>query len=588
MSVLRDYHAALGELVFAYEGTLEHFAGDGLMVFFNDPPPCPDAPERAVRMALEMRDRVDELATRWRRQGHDLGFGVGIAQGYATLGRVGFEGRWDYAAIGTVTNVAARLCAAAASPPDPHQPARARRPRRALRDALARADGAARHLAAPRGPRGHRHRRAGGRPMNATIPSTSPRRRPSPDRGVALDDLDEEARGELFDVLQGQLPEVWRLMRQGDPLESVVVVPSMSVDRLGPSAGAMNQAMEERFLFLLLLLRQPRLRMVYVTSMPIHEHVIEYYLSLLPGVIPSHARARLTLVAVGDSSPTPLTDKLLERPRLLARIASLVPDPARSHLLPYTSTTRERDLSLLLGIPMYAADPRLYPLGTKTGCRRVFAEAGVAHPFGAEDLHSVDDVVDAVLDLHAARPAARWAMVKLNEGVSGSGNALVDLAGLPAGQADPGSGDDDALRALATERVRGMQLEDEQVDIDAYLRRLEERGRDRRGARRRRRGAQSQRAAAGDAARGARDPLDARPDPRRPDGPDLPRGALPGRPGLRDGHHRRGGEGRSGPRRQGGPRALRPRLRRRPARGPTGRRTPSRSTCAGAARRTRS
>ncbi|KRB47668.1 guanylate cyclase [Terrabacter sp. Soil810] len=115
MSVLRDYHGALGELVFAYEGTLEHFAGDGLMVFFNDPPPCPDAPERAVRMALDMRDRVDELASRWSRQGHDLGFGIGIAQGYATLGRVGFEGRWDYAAIGTVTNVAARLCATAAA-----------------------------------------------------------------------------------------------------------------------------------------------------------------------------------------------------------------------------------------------------------------------------------------------------------------------------------------------------------------------------------------------------------------------------------------------------------------------------------------
>lgn len=313
--------------------------------------------------------------------------------------------------------------------------------------------------------------------MNAAIPSTSPQE-PSEVRppDVGLGDLDEDARGELFDVLQGQLPEVWRLMRQGDPLESVVVVPSMTIERLGPSAGALNQAMEERFLFLLLLLRQPRLRMVYVTSMPIHEHVIEYYLSLLPGVIPSHARARLTLVAVGDSSPTPLTDKLLERPRMLARIASLVPDPARSHLLPYTSTTRERDLCLLLGIPMYAPDPRLYPLGTKTGCRRVFAEAGVAHPFGAEDLHSIDDVVDAVIALHAARPAARWAMVKLNEGVSGSGNALVDLAGLPAGPGGPGSADDVELRAVATERVRGMQLEDEQVDTDAYLRRLEERG----------------------------------------------------------------------------------------------------------------
>ena len=111
MAVLRAYHEALGELVFTYEGTLEHFAGDGLLVFFNDPIPCPDAPERAVRMAVAMRSRVAELAEGWRRRGHDLGFGVGIAQGYATLGRIGFEGRYDYAAIGTVTNLRARLCA---------------------------------------------------------------------------------------------------------------------------------------------------------------------------------------------------------------------------------------------------------------------------------------------------------------------------------------------------------------------------------------------------------------------------------------------------------------------------------------------
>ena len=113
MEVLSEYHLALGELVFSYEGTLEHFAGDGLLVFFNDPVPCPDAPDRAVRMAVDMRARVAELAQGWRRKGHDLGFGVGIAQGYATLGRVGFPGRYDYAAIGTVTNLAARLCAMA-------------------------------------------------------------------------------------------------------------------------------------------------------------------------------------------------------------------------------------------------------------------------------------------------------------------------------------------------------------------------------------------------------------------------------------------------------------------------------------------
>ena len=115
MSVLRSYHQALGDLVFRFEGTLEHFAGDGLLVFFNDPIPCPDAPRRAVRMAVAMRSRVAELAEGWRRRGHDLGFGVGIAQGYATLGRVGFEGRYDYAAIGTVTNVSARLSSRAAA-----------------------------------------------------------------------------------------------------------------------------------------------------------------------------------------------------------------------------------------------------------------------------------------------------------------------------------------------------------------------------------------------------------------------------------------------------------------------------------------
>ena len=110
MGVLRDYHADMGRLILAHEGTLERFTGDGMMIFFNDPLPVPDPAEQAVRMAVAMRDRVHELAIGWRKLGHDLGVGVGIAQGYATLGIIGFEGRWDYAAIGTVTNLAARLC----------------------------------------------------------------------------------------------------------------------------------------------------------------------------------------------------------------------------------------------------------------------------------------------------------------------------------------------------------------------------------------------------------------------------------------------------------------------------------------------
>jgi adenylate cyclase len=114
MRVLGEYHAALGDLVYRFEGTLERFMGDGLMVVFNDPMPCPDAPQRAVRMAVAMRNRVAQLAEEWSRLGYDLHFGVGITQGHATLGRVGFEGRSDYTAIGSVTNLAARLCGEAA------------------------------------------------------------------------------------------------------------------------------------------------------------------------------------------------------------------------------------------------------------------------------------------------------------------------------------------------------------------------------------------------------------------------------------------------------------------------------------------
>ena len=135
---------------------------------------------------------------------------------------------------------------------------------------------------------------------------------------VLLSDLSEAQRDAEFDRLQGLLPDVWRAMRLNEPDESVVVVPSVSLDRVVTKAGAMNQAMEERYLFLLLLLRQPRLRMIYVSSGPVDPSIVEYYLALLPGVVPSHARARLSMVSVGDSTPRPLTEKLLERPRILS------------------------------------------------------------------------------------------------------------------------------------------------------------------------------------------------------------------------------------------------------------------------------
>jgi hypothetical protein len=296
--------------------------------------------------------------------------------------------------------------------------------------------------------------------------SQDPGQRPT---GRPLSHLDEAERYRVFDDLQRAMPTVWESMRLGYDDESVVVVPSISIEGPTPKSGTVMQAMEERALFLLLLLRQPRLRMIYVTSQPISESIVEYYLGLLPGVIPRHARARLTLVPIGDASPDSLSSKLLARPRLLRDIRRLIPNPARSHLIPYNTTPLERDVALSLGIPMYGADPRLADLGSKTGCRRMFEELGVQCPVGVEDLHTVDDIVAGVQRMRLRRPSLSQAIVKLNEGVSGSGNAMVDLHGLPP------SGSPDEAAAIA-ERILGMQLEADDLALDVYLAAFKEHG----------------------------------------------------------------------------------------------------------------
>lgn len=285
---------------------------------------------------------------------------------------------------------------------------------------------------------------------------------------VNLSELSDQQRYEIFDRLQRNMPSVWDAMGLNAENESVVVIPSVTLDRLAGGSGCMTQAFEERYLFLLLLLREPRLRMIYVTSTPIAPAIVEYYLALLPGVVPSHARARLALVSVGDRTARPLSQKLLERPRLLRRITALIPDPSLSHLIPYNTTELERDIAVTLGIPMYGADPRLVHLGTKTGCRRLFAEEGVRHPLGHEDLHSLDEVADAVISMRRRRPLAE-VIVKLNEGVSGQGNALVDVRGLP----DTG---DPQERAETIARLRQMQFERRDTPLQTYLDKLNERG----------------------------------------------------------------------------------------------------------------
>src|SRR5438034_5519754 len=274
-----------------------------------------------------------------------------------------------------------------------------------------------------------------------------------------------------FDQLQKKLVPLWKSIERfnQDP-QTIVVVPSMSIDAIG--SGAVMQAYEERFLFLLLLLRQPRARLIYVTSQTILPSIIDYYLDLLPGVIPSHARQRLFLLSPLDGSVRPLSDKLLARPRLIQRIRSLIMDPDRAHLVPFNTTNREKELALRLGIPMYGADPKFFPLGTKSGCRRIFMEENVPHPVGQENIGSKEDLLDAIAQTRAKKPSIQQVLVKLNEGVSGAGNAIIDLRGLApvAGGGDPGRD-----KATLEERLRAMKFELEGVTYDSYVKKLQER-----------------------------------------------------------------------------------------------------------------
>src|SRR5438309_10985735 len=270
-----------------------------------------------------------------------------------------------------------------------------------------------------------------------------------------------------FDQLEKKLVPLWiSIERVNQDPQTIVVVPSMSIDAIG--SGAVMQAYEERFLFLLLLLRQPRARLIYVTSQTILPSIIDYYLDLLPGVIPSHAHQRLFLLSPLDGSVRPLSDKLLERPRLIERIRSLIMDPNRAHLVPFNTTSREKELALRLGIPMYGADPKFFPLGTKSGCRKIFMEENVAHPLGHENLGSKEELIEAIRQMRARKPSIKQVLVKLDEGVSGEGNAVVDLTGLPP------SGDSKE-RAALEDRLKAMQFELKAVTYDNYMKKLEAR-----------------------------------------------------------------------------------------------------------------
>lgn len=236
----------------------------------------------------------------------------------------------------------------------------------------------------------------------------------------------------------------------------VVVLPGLSLDRetLKKLTGA--QSYEERQLSMLTWLRLPRTQVVFLTSSPVPDTLVDYYLGMLWGVPHSHARARLTMLSCNDTSDENLTRKILSRPRLVQRIRNALVDPSVTHLTAFNTTADEVTLAVQLGIPLYGCDPALNHLGTKSGSRKIFKEAGIALPDGVEDLRDLHDAARAAMELRARAPDLRRVVLKLEEGFSGEGNATLDL---PPAALDAAAMRDWILRTLRPEAT-GQTVEE--------------------------------------------------------------------------------------------------------------------------------
>lgn len=205
---------------------------------------------------------------------------------------------------------------------------------------------------------------------------------------------------------------------------TVVILPSLSLDQeiLSKIKGSVHY--EERMLCLLMLLRMPLTKIIYISSVPIADVIIDYYLHLLPGITGYHARKRLVLISCFDSSNKPLTQKVLDRPRLIEQIRQHIPDNTSAHLTCYNITALEKTLAVQLRIPLFGTDPDKFYEGSKSGSRKTFRASGVDLPDGFEDLHTIEDISKALADLKRKYPAMRKAVVKMNDGFSGDGNAI--------------------------------------------------------------------------------------------------------------------------------------------------------------------
>lgn len=233
---------------------------------------------------------------------------------------------------------------------------------------------------------------------------------------------------EAFERLKARLGPLWaEIFPRDDAPYTCVVVPSVSIEPLELERHGEAKFYEETLLFFLIRLRNPRARVVYVTSEPIPAPILDYYFHFLAGIPASHARARLTTVAAYDRSARPLAEKILERPRLIQKIRAAIPDPARAYLTVFRSTPLERRLAVALDIPLNAADPGMDDISTKSNSRRVFREAGIALPAGAEDLRTQDDLVEGLRALRERNPGLRRAVLKLNRSYWDEGHAIYEF-----------------------------------------------------------------------------------------------------------------------------------------------------------------
>lgn len=236
----------------------------------------------------------------------------------------------------------------------------------------------------------------------------------------------------MFEKLYAKLRPIWDALSADPTLkETVVVVPSMTLDpeELRKIGGI--EYYEERLLFLLIQLSNPNTEVVFVTSQPIRDSIVDYYLQLLPGIPYSHAKRRLHLYNTNDASrDKSLTEKVLERPALMQRIRNHAAEAKIAHLSVFNVTPAEKSLSVALGLPLMGADPRFLHYGSKSGARKLFKKVGVLCPRGYEDLKTEDDVAQAIVDLYFADPKIRRAVIKINEGFSGEGNAIYKFGDL--------------------------------------------------------------------------------------------------------------------------------------------------------------